>query len=93
VNFLANIFIVLFILGWLAVMVWLGVSIFDDDKEDWQRWAAGVGLILMFTVPLAIAMTASEDEPLCARGHEEYHLIGKTMQRVWVCDQYQVEAK
>lgn len=61
------------------------VMAFDDNNPIVGYIYAGSALAVI-VIGIALLIASDERSELCARGHETYQLVGKTMSRVWVCD-------
>ncbi len=66
-----------------AMLIWAAVA--AERSRTKALWIAFAS-VFVFAVPLAWVITAMKDTPLCLRGHEQMMMVGKTMNRVWVCE-------
>lgn len=71
----------------MALVIFGVIKLTEEPKDRLKGWGALVFVFLAFVTTLAYAITQDESLRLCQRGHEEYQLRGKTMQRIWVCDE------
>lgn len=86
---MASIIAAILLIGTLGVLVLLpilAINAFDDDNAV-MGWTWSIAALLVLVGGTALLLEASSRSGLCERGHETYQLVGKSMQRVWVCDQ------
>ena len=78
----------------LIGIVWFGLIIGSGiyaavSFEDCSPLRGTIFAVLAIVLLAAFfAVIAHDANRLCARGHEQYQLVGKVIQRVWVCDEY-----
>lgn len=83
-SFLYALLIVGGTLGWLGILL---VSLTNWDEYPRQ---AATGFVVCFLVAvwiIALIIDQEKSDHLCARGHQTYQLVGKIMEKVWVCEE------
>lgn len=82
----------------LAMVLWLGTILaciagateFSDGRP-WLAVAFCIAGLFLFAAGIAFIATAPNQQGRCLRGHEQWLMVGKIMQKQWVCDEQALE--